>query len=91
MSLNKTKLAAQVAEETGVSQTQALMVLNAAIQSVTKALAAGESVSLTGFGAFRVTERSERPGRNPKTGEALTIPAGKRVSFTASKKMKDSI
>jgi len=91
MSLNKTKLAAQVAEETGVSQTQVLMVINAAIQSVTKALAAGESVSLTGFGAFKVTERPERPGRNPKTGAALTIPAGKRVSFAASKKMKDSI
>ena len=56
-----------------------------------KELAAGEKVSIPGFGAFSVAQRAERKGRNPQTGETITIPASKAVKFSASKLLKDDL
>jgi DNA-binding protein HU-beta len=51
----------------------------------------GTDVAISGFGVFRVVESKERQGRNPMTGEAVTIPAGKKVKFRASKALKDAV
>ena len=60
-------------------------------EAVVEALKAGDKVQLMGFGTFEVKERAARDGRNPKTGETIQIPESKKVSFTASKVLKDSV
>ena len=67
--MNKTELVAAVAEKTGMSKKDSEKAVNAAFDSITEALAAGEKVQLVGFGAFEVKERNARVGRNPKTKE----------------------
>ena len=61
------------------------------LSSITKALEAGDSVSLIGFGTFKVAERKARQGRNPQTGEEMHIPARKVPKFTAGKALKDAV
>jgi len=63
--------------------------LNGLLDSITETLQSGDDVSLIGFGTFKVSERAERKGRNPKTGEEITIPACKAVKFTAGKALKE--
>ena len=58
---------------------------------IKKELAAGEKVAISGFGSFAVAERAARKGRNPRTGEEITIPASKAVKFTAGKAFKDAL
>lgn len=65
--------------------------LDAVIASLREALAAGESVTFTGFGSFKVVERAARKGRNPRTGKEITIPASKVAKFTPGKGLKDAI
>ncbi|MDD6182057.1 MAG: HU family DNA-binding protein [Desulfovibrionaceae bacterium] len=65
--------------------------LDAVVASLREALAAGESVTFTGFGSFKVVERAARKGRNPRTGKEITIPASKVVKFTPGKGLKDAI
>lgn len=65
--------------------------LNAVLSCLKDALAAGETVTFTGFGTFKVNERAERKGRNPHSGEEITIPAGKVVKFTPGKALKDAV
>lgn len=56
-----------------------------------EAVAAGEEVSLPGFGKFRLKDRPARAGRNPATGEAITIAASKKLTFTPAKALKDRL
>ena len=79
--MNKTELVAAVAEKTGMSKKDSEKAVNAAFDSITEALVAGEKVQLVGFGAFEVKERSARIGRNPKTKESIEIPASRVASF----------
>lgn len=65
--------------------------LDAVVASLREALAAGESVTFTGFGSFKVVERAARKGRNPRTGKEITIPASKVAKFTPGKGLKDAI
>lgn len=65
--------------------------LDAVIASLREALAAGESVTFTGFGSFKVVERAARKGRNPRTGKEIDIPAGKVAKFTPGKMLKDAM
>ena len=89
--MNKTELIAGMAEETGLSKKDCETVLNAFTAQVEKALKDGDKVQLVGFGSFEVRARAERTGRNPKTKEAITIPASKAPVFKAGKALKDSI
>lgn len=73
------------------SKAKAEEALDAVLSCLRDALAAGESVTFTGFGSFKVSERAERKGRNPKTGEPITIEACKVVKFTPGKTLKDAI
>ena len=89
--MNKTELVAAVAEKTGLSKKDSEKAVNAAFDSITEALAAGEKVQLVGFGAFEVKERSARIGRNPKTKESIEIPASRVASFKVGKALKDAV
>ncbi len=81
--MTKSDLIQSVARETGMSQAQAGKVVNQMFTTLADSLQRGEEVRITGFGTFRTVETRERPGRNPRTGEQITIPAGRRVQFTA--------
>ena len=61
------------------------------LSSITNALGNGDSVSLIGLGTFKVAERKARQGRNPQTGQQMTIPAGKVPKFSAGKALKDAV
>ena len=89
--MNKTELVAAVAEKTGMSKKDSEKAVNAAFDSITEALAAGEKVQLVGFGAFEVKERNARVGRNPKTKETIEIPASRVASFQVGKALKDAV
>lgn len=89
--MTKAELVAKIKEKAGLpTNVMAESALDAVIASVREALAAGESVTFTGFGSFKVVERAARKGRNPRTGEMIAIPAGKVVKFTPGKGLKDS-
>ena len=81
--MNKTELVKKIAEKAEVSQAQAKSVLEATLESVKEALQAGDAVQLIGFGTFSVAERTARTGKNPRTGEKITIPAKKVAKFKA--------
>ena len=88
--MNKTELVAAVAEK-GFSKKDAEKAVAAVFGSIEEALKAGDKVQLIGFGTFEVKERAARDGRNPKTGEKITIAASKHPAFTAGKALKDSV
>ncbi len=89
--VGKGELASRIAEKAGLSTAQANKALNTVLDSIADSLEKGDEVRLTGFGTFRVAETKERTGRNPRTGEPLKIPAGRRISFSASSKLTEGI
>ena len=89
--MNKTQLIDVVATKTGLTKKAAEAAVNAANEAITEALKAGDKVQIIGFGTYEVKERAAREGRNPKTGETITIAASKKPAFTASKALKDQI
>ena len=89
--MNKTQLIAAAAEGAGVSKKDAERVINAAIDAITKSLAQGEKVQLSGFGIFETKHREARVGRNPVTREAIEIPATRVPGFKASQALKDIV
>lgn len=89
--MNKTELINAIAKNADVPEAVARRVLDSTISVVTETLRQGDSVALVGFGTFTVKERAERTGRNPKTGETMTIAASKLPAFKAGKLLKDAI
>ena len=89
--MNKNELVAKMAEKAGLKKTEAEKALKAFTETVAEELKNGEKIQLVGFGTFEVAERTERQGRNPKTGEAITIPASKSPKFKAGKALKDIV
>jgi DNA-binding protein HU-beta len=89
--MNKVELVDAMAADAGLTKKDAEAALKAFTNSVSKAMAKGESVQLIGFGTFEVGERAERQGRNPKTGETITIAAAKTAKFKAGKALKDLV
>ncbi|WP_186323890.1 HU family DNA-binding protein [Bacillus thuringiensis] len=89
--MNKTELIQKVAIQTGLKRTQASLAVDNVFASIQEALHNGEHVQLIGFGSFEVRERAAREGRNPQTGEPMTIPARKVPAFKAGKQLKDAI
>jgi len=88
--MTKQDLIEKVAE-TGMSKKQAGVAVNAILDAIQDSLAAGEKVSLVGFGSFSVNKRAARIGRNPRTGEPLKIKAKKVPVFKAGKALKDAV
>jgi DNA-binding protein HU-beta len=89
--MNKVELSAAIAEQTGLSKKDSDAAVKAFIDVVTDELKKGGKVQLVGFGTFEVSERAAREGRNPQTGETMTIAASKAPKFKAGKALKDSV
>ncbi|MDN5937219.1 MAG: HU family DNA-binding protein [Salinisphaera sp.] len=89
--MNKSDLIDAVAADADLSKADAARAVDAVFDSVTRALKQGNKVSLVGFGVFSVRARAARQGRNPKTGQAIRIPAGKTPGFKAGKALKDAV
>ena len=89
--MNKTELVAAVAEQAGLSKKDAEAAVKAFTDVVAEALKAGDKIQLVGFGTFEVSERAAREGRNPRTGETMTIEASKTPKFKAGKALKDLV
>ena len=89
--MNKSELIQAIADEAELSKHDAAEFVNAFISVVTQELKDGNDVTLVGFGVFHVSERAERQGRNPKTGETLTIPAVKKPRFRPGKPLKEAV
>lgn len=89
--MNKTELINAVAEKADISKKDAEIAITAVVDSITEALIDGEKVQLVGFGSFEVKRRAERLGRNPKTKEAIKIPASKAPVFKPGKALKEAV
>ena len=89
--MNKTELTAAAAQAAGVTKKDAERVLNAALDIITASLVSGGKVQLSGFGSFEIKDREARVGRNPRTKEAIEIPATRVPTFKASKALKDNV
>lgn len=89
--MNKTDLINVIAAESGLSKADTAKALAAFENIVADSLKRGEDVQLVGFGTFTVVERAERQGRNPATGETITIPAARQAKFKAGKPLRDAL
>jgi DNA-binding protein HU-beta len=89
--MTKTELIDKISSGAGLSKADASRALDSAIDSVKAALKKGQKVTLVGFGTFSVTKRKARKGRNPRTGQVISIPAAKTPKFTAGKALKDAV
>ena len=89
--MNKSELIQAIADEAELSKHDAAEFVDAFISVVTQELKDGNDVTLVGFGVFQVSERAERQGRNPQTGETLTIPATKKPRFRPGKPLKEAV
>ncbi len=89
--MNKAELIAHIADDAGVTKTQANAALDSFVSTVTKALKKGDKVTLVGFGTFSVSKRAARNGRNPQTGAVIKIKAKKVAKFKAGKELSSKI
>ena len=91
MTLTKAELAEIIFEKVGLNKTEAKEMVEAFFEQIRSSLEKGESVKLSGFGNFELRLKSERPGRNPKTGEEVPINPRRVLSFRPSHTMKDKV
>ena len=89
--MTKTELVNVVAAETELKKKDAEAAVNAVFAAIESALKAGDKVQLIGFGTFEAKDVAAHEGRNPKTGEAITIAASKKPAFSASRALKDAV
>ena len=89
--MNKSQLINAIAEQGNLSKADASLGLVALIKTIETTLKAGDSITLVGFGTFAVKDRAERTGRNPQTGQEITIAAAKVPSFKPGKGLKDAV
>ena len=91
MAMNKADLANKLAETMEITKKDAAQTISILADIITDALYEGEQVRISDFGTFEIRERNARLGRNPKTGEAVEIPASKAVGFKAAKALKEAV
>jgi len=89
--MNKQDLIGAVADQAGLSKADAGKAVEAMFDGITNALKQGDEVRLVGFGTFSVSKRKASTGRNPRTGEAMTIKASTQPKFKAGKGLKDAV
>lgn len=87
--MTKAEFIEKVAQNANITKAAAERVLSVMLEGITEGLKEEEKLTLSGFGAFVVDHRKARPGRNPRTGEPITIPASKTVKFRPGKQLKD--
>jgi DNA-binding protein HU-beta len=89
--VSKNELAGLVAERSALSTAEAKRILDATFDVIATRVAAGDEVAITGFGKFKVSERSARQGRNPQTGETIDIAASKAPRFSPASAFKGAV
>lgn len=89
--MRKQELVKAVASSVNMPEGQVSTVIQATFDAIESSLAAGDEVTITGFGSFRISERGAREGRNPQTGEAITIAARKSPSFRPGSQLKRAV
>lgn len=89
--MNKQDLIAQVAETSGLSKNDTTKAVEGVFDAISGALKKGDEVRLVGFGTFSVSQRKASTGRNPRTGETMTIKASSQPKFKAGKGLKDAV
>jgi DNA-binding protein HU-beta len=89
--MNKNELVEQIAQRSGLTRGQAGEALGATIAAIEEGLAAGQDISITGFGKFSVSDRDARAGTNPATGERIEIAATRSPRFSAGAKLKGAV
>ena len=89
--MNKAELVTKIADDAGITKSQANAALDSFIEAVTKTLKGGGKVTLVGFGTFSVSKRNARTGRNPQTGAVIKIKATKVARFKAGKELSAKI
>ena len=91
MSLTKADLVDQLFDEVGLNKREAKELIDAYFELIGSTLESGEEVKLSGFGNFQLRDKSERPGRNPKTGEEIPISARRVVTFKPGQKLRSRV
>ena len=89
--MNITELADRVATDQSLDKGQARKVIKATLKAVVDAAKDGAEVALPGFGKFKVQDRPEREGRNPATGETITLAASRKLAFSPAKAVRDAL
>ncbi len=86
--MNKNELIQKISKDAGLRRAQSVRSVKAIVGAIRETIRTGGKISLTGLGTFKVKARKARPGRNPKTGETIAIPAGRKISFKPSLSLK---
>ena len=89
--MNKNDLVSAVASSTGMSKADSAKAVEGVFDAISGALSSGGDVRIVGFGTFSVVNRNATTGRNPRTGQAIQIPASKQPKFKAGKGLKDAV
>jgi DNA-binding protein HU-beta len=89
--MNKTELVDAVATKSELTKQDSKKAVDALFETISNTLAKEEKIQLIGFGTFEIRERAERTGRNPQTGEEMTIPASKSPAFKPGKELKEAV
>ncbi|MFT8872651.1 MAG: HU family DNA-binding protein [Sporolactobacillus sp.] len=89
--MNKNELIQKISEKTGFAKKDAEVVVNEVFDTIIETLNDNEKVQIVGFGTFEVRERASRVGRNPQTGEAITIPPSQVPGFRAGNRFKEAV
>ena len=91
MTMNRKAMIKAIKESTGCSQKSVEEILNCFLETLTTELSKGGSFTYIGFGSWSTRDSKERQGRKPSTGETITIPASRRVKFSAGKALKEAV
>jgi DNA-binding protein HU-beta len=89
--MNKQDLIAKIAQETGITKTNATAAVESFFDGITKSLKKGQPIKFVGFGTFKTAQRKARTARNPQTGAAIKVPKRRVVRFTAGKALKGAL
>jgi DNA-binding protein HU-beta len=89
--MNKQDIVTKIAKDTGITKTNAAAAVDSLIESITKSLKKGDSVSFVGFGTFKTASRKARTARNPQTGASIKIPKRRVPRFSAGKALKQAV
>lgn len=89
--MNKSELAIQMVKDSGITKSDAFNVIDGIIDTISKELKSNNKITLVGFGSFKLIKRKAKKGRNPRTGETITIPSKKIVKFIPGKKLKELV
>jgi DNA-binding protein HU-beta len=89
--MNKQDLIAKIAQETGITKSNATAAVESFFDGITKSLKKGQPITFIGFGTFKTAQRKARIARNPQTGAAVKVPKRRVVRFSAGKALKSAV